>query len=293
MSGTTRAFLACLALTLSLWPSFGLTEETAERRFRANQVFAYPGPVLFRSHFAGLGFDKLSLSEDGRYNLPVPTPGRIDLVPAPGLADDGKAVRFTVPRLADSYRAEISLPYEKGWRERWYGERLLIPADWVIDPGRAADIVMQWHAIPGNGKPTHPNLAIAVQDKSWWIRQHFGDPHTQAQHKSVRLDAPLEPGKWVDWVIHARWAPGPEGLVEIWKDGQQVATLAGANVYGTIGAEYTPYLKTGIYHPEWHLDSPRKQEAFAKEQPASTRKVVLVAAIAVGSEKACFKDVAP
>jgi len=67
----------------------------------------------------------------------------------------------------------------------------------------------------------------------------------------------------------------------------------GPNVYGTIGIEYTPYLKTGIYHPEWHLNKEGSKEAFDKEIPVATNKVIYATDIKVGSEGAMYKDVAP
>ncbi len=67
----------------------------------------------------------------------------------------------------------------------------------------------------------------------------------------------------------------------------------GPNVYGTIGEEYTPYLKTGIYRPEWNLSSPERQERFDNEKPVATNKVIYVTDVKIGSEKANYEDVAP
>ncbi|HXE41985.1 MAG TPA: hypothetical protein VN516_03085, partial [Candidatus Baltobacteraceae bacterium] len=61
----------------------------------------------------------------------------------------------------------------------------------------------------------------------------------------------------------------------------------------TIGTEYTPYLKTGIYHPEWHFDKDGKSEAFNKEIPVATNKVIYATEIKVGDERAKFEGVAP
>ena len=67
----------------------------------------------------------------------------------------------------------------------------------------------------------------------------------------------------------------------------------GTNVYSTIGVEYTPYLKTGIYHPEWHLDKDGRREAFDKETPVATNIIIYVTDIKMGNERAKFEDVAP
>ena len=57
--------------------------------------------------------------------------------------------------------------------------------------------------------------------------------------------------------------------------------------------DYTPYLKTGIFHPQWDLVNDVKREAFDNEHPVATNKVIYVTDIKVGGERAALKDVAP
>ena len=140
---------------------------------------------------------------------------------------------------------------------------MLVPHDWTYDPAKGADIVMQWHAVPGNWKPTYPNLAISIQNTNWFVQQNYGRPD-QPTRTRTNLDPDVQRrALWVARVIHAKWSPGDDGLVQIWKDGKSVLELKGPTLYSTIGVEYTPYLKTGIYHPEWHLDTQRKRKEFA------------------------------
>jgi hypothetical protein len=163
----------------------------------------------------------------------------------------------------------------------------------VLDPSRAVDIVMQWHAIAGNWRATYPNLEISIGNANWFVRQSYGSAQTKPTRTEKILDAPVQPGSWVAWVIHAKWSPGDDGLLQIWKDGKLVMDRKGPNVYSTIGVEYTPYLKTGIYHPEWHLDNDRRRKAFDKENPVATNKVIYATDIKVGNERARYEDVAP
>ncbi len=262
------------------------------RPFRAPQVFDPAGPLLFQDDFASGQFGRWNFSEDDRYRLAAATPERIAVVDAPG-RPGRKAARFVVPRAPNSFRAEISLPHEKGWQERWYGARVLIPEGWVADTNRGHDIVLQWHAIPGNGKPTHPNLEISVGGANWHVRQSYGDPPDRKQGWKAMLDDPLRPGAWAAWVIHAAWSPDTSGLLQIWKDGQLVVERRGPNVYGNLGLTYTPYLKTGIYRPEWHTDTPEKRAAFDRVVTAATNKVVYVTDVKVGDARAGFDLVAP
>jgi hypothetical protein len=262
-------------------------------RLSAKQIFDYKQPVIFQDNFQSGQFGKWGFSENANYGILKATPKRISIVDAPGLAKGRKAVRFAVQRAPDSFRSEISLPHEPGFRERWYGERIFVPNDWVFDPNRGADIVMQWHAIPGNWRATFPNLVIAIDNTSWIIRQSHGSAQTKPTRTQTKLAEPVQRGAWVSWVIHAKWSPRDNGLIQIWKDGKLVAELKGPNVYSTIGEEYTPYLKTGIYHPEWHMDKDGKREAFDKETPGVTTKVIYATDIKIGSEKAKFEDIVP
>lgn len=269
------------------------TEVTNERHFTAQQVFDHRRPVIFRDDFQSGQFDKWNFSEDDRYRIPRENPDRIRILDAPGLGVGRKAVRFAVPRAPNSFRAEISLPYEKGFNERWYGERVLVPRDWVFDPAKGNDILMQWHAIPGNWKATYPNLAISIQNDNWFIAQSYGSAQTKPTRTRNKLADAVQRGAWVAWVIHAKWSPGEDGILQVWKDGKPVLDLKGPNVYTTIGQEYTPYLKTGIYHPEWHLDKQDKRETFDREHPVATNKAIMVTDVKVGDQRANYADVSP
>lgn len=259
----------------------------------AKEVFDYQWPVIFRDDFEFGQFGKWRFSENNNQEIIKENPERIKIVDAPGLRAGGHAVRFAVRRAPNSFRSEIALPHEPGFQERWYGERIFVPQDWIFDPTRGVDIVMQWHAIPGNWRPTYPNLEISIGNTHWIVRQSYGSAQTKPTRTQKILDDPVKPGSWVAWVIHAKWSAGDDGLLQIWKDGKPVVDLKGPNVYSTIGVEYTPYLKTGIYRPEWNLTTPERQKAFDDEKPVATNKVVYATDIKIGNERAKFEDVAP
>jgi hypothetical protein len=130
---------------------------------------------------------------------------------------------------------------------------------------------MQWHAIPGNWRATYPNLEISIGNTHWFIRQSYGSAQTEPTRTNQKLDDPVRPGSWVSWVIHAKWSPNADGLLQIWKDGKPVMERKGINVYSTIG----------------------KREAFEKENPVATKKVIYATDLKVGDERARYEDVAP
>lgn len=263
----------------------------------AKEVFDYSRPVIFQDDFKTAQFLKWQFSinySNFGCDQPQARSKQVQIVGEPGLEDGRFAVRFEVPRAPDSFRAELCLPAEDGFQERWYGERIMVPREWVFDPSPAASIIMQWHALRGNWKPTFPNLAISIGNTNWIIRQSFG-PAQQPTRTSRIISEPVVRGVWVSWVVHAKWSPAADGLLQIWKDGKPVWQTKGPNVYSTIGLAYTPYLKTGIYHPYWRMDqkSREQQDAFFKEVNPVTNKVVYVTDVKVGSERACFADIAP
>jgi hypothetical protein len=282
---------------VGLWLAIGLSfpaagAEPAPRALKAKDVFDLSRPVIFSDDFSKGTLDRWNFSEDDRYRLPAPDPKRIAVVDAPGMPGR-KAVRMTVPRAPNSFRAEISLPHEQGFQERWYGARFFIPEAWEFDPNHGNDLVIQWHGIPGNFRATYPNLEISIGNDRWFIRQSFGSPQTKPTRTNTKLDDPVVRGRWVSWVVHAKWSPGEDGSMKIWKDGAVVFERQGPNVYGTIGVDYTPYLKTGIYRPEWNLNHERKKSAFGQEKPVIARKEILVTDLKVGRGDAGYEGVAP
>lgn len=263
------------------------------RKLKAKDVFDSKQPILFHEDFSASTLARWKLSRDDQYALPEIEAERIKIVSAPELGKNRKAARFTVERKPDSFRSEIALPHEEGFQERWYAARLFLPQDWVVDKTSGGDIVLQWHAIPGNWRATYPNLAISLNKEHWIIQQSYGSPQTKPERNRVRLDTPIQLGQWVSWVVHAKWSPKEDGQLQIWQDNKLVFERKGPNVYSSIGVEYTPYFKTGIYHPEWHITSEDKRRAFEAEQPQATKKVILATDIKIGDARATYKDVAP
>ena len=282
--------VAVLLTALAVGTTFG---QERERHFTARQAFNYSTPILFHSNFAANGFDKLNLSIDVNYRLPESKPGRLEIANAP-VHPSQKVLSFTVPRAENSFRSEIALPSEKGFQERYYQIRVLVPEDWHTDHNPGADIIMQWHAVSGDWRPTHPNLAIVIDGEHWSIRQSFGDPKTKPIRTRKQLVTPLKRGDWVTWTVHARWSPDKRGLIRIWRNETEVGNLIGPNVYTTIGTEYTPYLKSGIYHPEWNTKgNQRRQKAFAAETDPVTQKQIFVSHILVASKEVDLSSILP
>ena len=249
---------------------------------RAWQVFDERQPVIFQHDFqAGLGKWRIDINTVGpRAALDQPAQDQlIQVVDAPDMTNGQKAVRFVIPREFKSFRSEISLPYEEGFQERWYGARLYVPTNWVFSSA-GGDIVLQWHAVLGAEVKSRnfPPLSIHIENDRWKIHRAFG-PLEDIQRDAKLLEGPVQRGGWVAWVCHVRWSSATNGWIQIWKDGQPVWEVKGPNTYST--QPRTPYFKTGLYHPEWKQTTPEVE------------RVIYATEVKVGNEKATYEDVAP
>ena len=185
------------------------------------------------------------------------------------------------------FRSEIAFPHESGHQDRWYAISTYIPLDWTHGPDDQGDIIMQWHAIPGNDRPTFPNLSIDIKRGRWSAKFSSGSPQEGPERRAVELNK-VKLGSWINWVIHAQWSPSRNGRILIWQDGKLVADESGPNVYSTIGVDYTPYFKTGLYHPSWKQKPSQSKPSVSDQEHVI--KQLYVTDIAVGGERASLKS---
>ncbi|WP_430997770.1 heparin lyase I family protein, partial [Klebsiella pneumoniae] len=87
----------------------------------------------------------------------------------------------------------------------------------------------------------------------------------------------VERDRWIDWVVHVHWSYGPDGLVEIWRNGVRIANYRGPNDYND---EFEHYLKIGGYM--WH--------GF---RAPIVQRVSFLDEVRMGGPKATYADVAP
>jgi hypothetical protein len=254
------------------------------RRFREAETYTHSTPILFKTNFSSNNLNFLSISEDDNYSIARPDDQRLQIVNAPGDPRGTKAVQFTVPYHDGAFRSELSLVHERGFQERWYAARIFIEEGWGDELGHGNDIVMQWHAIPGNWRATYPNLALSIRTGEWQIRRSYGSPQTKPTRQSASVGK-VSKGAWTQWVFHVTWSPKERGRIRAWKNGQTVYQQDGPNVYGTIGVEYTPYLKFGIYHPVWKKGTPAKDPANPR------RRTVYVTDVVVADSRASLNSV--
>lgn len=218
--------------------------------------FEFPDQLIFQ--------DDLESGEyNSRWKEQSPTDTAITVVAAPG-DEAGKSLRFELhnddPHVSHGPRAELALPREPANAERWYAFRHFIPADWAWD-GRS-DIIAQWHAVPDWDKGENyrmPPLHIQTNKGKLKVITYWDAKEvTQEPEGPLELwSEDLQTGQWIDWVFHVQWSHQEDGLVQVWRNGENIINYQGPNTYND---EHGVYFKGGIYKPGWRNPSSSQVE---------------------------------
>jgi hypothetical protein len=139
----------------------------------------------------------------------------------------------------------------------WVGFSVYTPLSWPQDP--KTGIIWQFHGYGSNDdvedKPNGPGIGISPPLSASVI------PNTNTVGIFIRkeggiqakiAEVPLIKGAWSVWAIQVRFAYA-DGLINIWRNGERVASYTGSTIYHSQGqtSERGPYLKLGIYKPNW------------------------------------------
>jgi hypothetical protein len=151
------------------------------------------------------------------------------------------------------------------WREGneiWYSTSILLPSSSPLPPAGGWMLVAQWFAqdIPAGVSGGSPPLAIEVTPAGNFLLDVRGGPKATADELAPRNDGYLlgdaAPDVWHDFLIHAKWSSGSDGLVEAWEreaGGRWTAdpqvSAAGPNVLTVAGHVLPTYSEVGIYRP--------------------------------------------
>lgn len=153
----------------------------------------------------------------------------------------------------NSYRSEVVIPglaknleYEKDY---WYGFSSYLPSSWEVS--YKYELIAQFHSAldPWDEKGIGPPVSIRSGRNGDWeiVSRKEGD--TRGKSRIWTLNSVWEDvGKWTDWVIHYKPSFGPNGVLQVWKDGALVVDHYGPNA---MDDQRGPYFKMGIYKPYW------------------------------------------
>lgn len=211
--------------------------------------------------------------------------------------DGGHALQVTVPHALGSFRSEIARPPVPMGSEYWYGFSIYLPPDWQVDP--QGNILAQWHAIIDQTKTTKtkgdskgfPPVSLAVENGNWVLKIHWntqGDASSGPGYgsRTIKL-GDIKTGVWTDFVMHAKWSHGSDGLVQLWQGGQQVVNYTGPDEYND---KQGPYFKIGIYHPDWKSF---KADTYQQDTAATRPITVYDDDVRIAQAPATYTDVAP
>lgn len=144
-------------------------------------------------------------------------------------------------KLSDFFTHEYDVDF-------WYGFSVFIPEDWDLAEQDHSN-VFQIHG--GEGPGSSPVIGIRVGDNGNWLitTERNGTPDRQITDELGTT--PVEKGVWTDWVMHAKWSAQDDGVLEIWKGGDEVVSLQNWRTLhpDTETEQPTPllYVKFGYY----------------------------------------------
>jgi len=98
--------------------------------------------------------------------------------------------------------------------ERYYSFSFLIPEEFQQGSEHFL-ILSQWH---GNDSDLPP-LTLNYQKGKLVVKGN--------RDRGIIWSGSVEKGKWFDMVFHVKWSMGEDGLLEVWKNGEQIVELHG------------------------------------------------------------------
>jgi hypothetical protein len=169
---------------------------------------------------------------------------------------------------------------------RWYGMGVNIDPSWRDDTNDPnGTIVFQWKSNPDAGEEASrsPQLAIMVHKDEWKI-SNLSDPNritTNSSFKRINWKGGvIEKGKWVDWVVYAKWSYKSDGVLKVWKNGTLMIDHRGPN---TFNDEKPEYIRFGVYKAWWKHQLP----------PTRNTLTVYFDEVRIGDQNSSYQNVAP
>jgi Polysaccharide lyase len=130
----------------------------------------------------------------------------------------------------------------KAQKDNWFGVQMLVDNSYQLDSIKSGEIVSQFHLPSDKGR--NPPIALLIANgrfKLVIIKNNDG--------KSDSYDlGPVVKNEWIDWKWHVVLSrKDKHGIVEVWRNGVQVASVKGKNAHKNIRT----YFKIGVYKWGW------------------------------------------
>ncbi len=150
-------------------------------------------------------------------------------------------LRYGDPRATKSgRRSEILFPQVEE-KERWYAFSVFFPKDGYADD-EDSEIISQWHNCCGT--PT-----LSLRNVNGRLNLRVGHDRKLKGRYWQNFDfGPVKKDNWMRYVFHIIHSDGPDGLVEVWRDGEKLVSYQGPNMEK---GNDLPRWKVGIYKSTW------------------------------------------
>ena len=201
------------------------------------------------------------------------------------------ALKTSLDRNKDAcpFRTEVTGPESDIGKEYWYGFSIFLPDDYI--PDKIWEIVAQWNCIPDydvGEKWRNPVLALSTTAGRWsWVTRWDAKRNTFESGKREyggehEYDlGPYQRNVWTDWVLHIKWSFKPDGILQVWKNGEKLIDQTGPNAFNDA---HGPIFKMGLYKG-WSKPETRSD--------AVTRRTLYHDEFRMAGPTATYQDVAP
>jgi enterochelin esterase-like enzyme len=170
-------------------------------------------------------------------------------------------------------RSELAMVKTEIGGTYWYGWSMLLPKD--FDPSGSKTIVMQLatYPTPRNGKfPCKANgsfIHLDPQGRLVFHLQHKGDDKDMVCDEFTILDDVAKTrGRWIDFVMHAKWTGDPNGFLQFWVKVDDNNYFQRIDYQGRTfwnDEDKGPYFKMGAYMGEPGWKGPPERTVYTDE----------------------------
>jgi hypothetical protein len=153
-------------------------------------------------------------------------------------------LRDTDPMVGNGTRAEVTViknESEEGMeKEMWYSFAVLFPSN-GYEADAEKEIISQWHQSGGMSPP----ISLIIRNDRMSVEV------TSVADEEKKFDlGEITKDSWQQFAFHIIHSKDTDGLVEIWKNGVNILTFEGANLYKK--GDDLPKWKMGLYKWKWN-----------------------------------------
>ncbi|TCK18161.1 polysaccharide lyase-like protein [Thiogranum longum] len=208
-------------------------------QFHSNFLMnASASSLLYSNNFdAGLGSDYVKAGACYPYSLTSASPDgggnyalRVIMKGMEGCEEaNGEIKHRAMMRHGVGLRFAPRTPY-------WIGWRIFVPNDF---PTGRDDASLIYGLMSGN---TPGETAFFIRGSKFTLLRRWSD--ATGLNEVKEYEAPVQKGKWTDFVIYTERSWENDGVLKVWMDGKLVVNAIGKNA---TNYKNDPYMRTGIY----------------------------------------------